>query len=73
MTYARPELLASTEWLADNMGRPELRILDVRWRPDGSAREVHARGHIPGAAHVDWASDLVEPDEASGVPLLAGP
>lgn len=73
MTYARPELLASPEWLADNMGRPELRILDVRWRPDGSAREVHAREHIPGAAHLDWVSHLVEPDEASGVPLLAGP
>ena len=46
----RPELLASTEWLAENLGRPELRILDVRWRPDGSGRRVHAAGHIPGAA-----------------------
>jgi hypothetical protein len=27
---ARPELLASTEWLADQLGRPEVRILDVR-------------------------------------------
>src|SRR2546425_727297 len=26
--YARPELLASAEWLADNIGRPGLRILD---------------------------------------------
>jgi thiosulfate/3-mercaptopyruvate sulfurtransferase len=73
MTYARPELLASSEWLADNAGRPELRILDVRWRPDGSASEVHAHGHIPGAVHLDWAADLVEPAEEGGPLLLAGP
>lgn len=72
MSYARPELIASTEWLADNMGRPELRILDARWRPDGTAREVHARGHIPGAVSIDWSDDLVERDEA-GAPFLAGP
>ena len=44
---ARPELLASTEWLADQLGRPELRILDVRWRPDGSGRAAHAAGSHP--------------------------
>lgn len=73
MGYARPELLASTDWLADNAGRSDLRILDVRWRPDGSAREVYAKGHIPGAVHIDWAVDLVEPDEEGGSLLLAGP
>jgi thiosulfate/3-mercaptopyruvate sulfurtransferase len=73
MSYARPELLASTEWLADNAGRPDLRVLDVRWRPDGSGREVHAHGHIPGAVHVDWSTDLVEPVEEGGPLLLAGP
>jgi len=36
--YARPELLASTDWLAENLGRSELRVVDVRWRPDGSGR-----------------------------------
>ncbi len=71
--YARPELLASTEWLADNLGRPELRILDVRWRPDGTGPDVHARGHIPGAAHLDWSAELVETDEDAGGILLAGP
>ena len=73
MSYARPELLASTQWLADNLGRPELRILDVRWRPDGTANEAHAHGHIPGAVHLDWVADLLEPDEAGGASLLAGP
>ena len=35
---ARPELIATPEWLAENLGRPDLRVLDVRWRPDGTAR-----------------------------------
>ena len=46
---ARPELLATTEWLAEQLGRPGVRVLDARWRPDGSAAAVHATGHIPGA------------------------
>ena len=25
--FARPELLASTEWLADELGRPDVRIV----------------------------------------------
>ena len=57
---ARPELLASTDWLADQLGRPEVRILDVRWRPDGSGHQVWAAGHIPGAVFVDWRTDLTD-------------
>ena len=57
---SRPELLASTDWLADQLGRPEVRILDVRWRPDGSGHQVWAAGHIPGAVFVDWRTDLTD-------------
>ncbi len=71
--YPRPELLASVDWLAEHLGRPEVRVLDVRWRPDGTGRAVHAAGHIPGAAYVDWATELVEPDEENGLFLLAAP
>ena len=71
--YARPELLASPEWLADGLGRSELRVLDVRWRPDGTGRDVHARRHIPGAAYLDWASELVETEDQTSATLLAGP
>jgi thiosulfate/3-mercaptopyruvate sulfurtransferase len=69
----RPELLASTEWLADNLQRPEVRIVDVRWRPDGTGRQVHAAGHIPRATHVDWSTELVEADDHETAFLLAGP
>ncbi len=72
---ARPELLASSEWLAEQLGRPDLRILDVRWRPDGTARGIHASGHIPGAAYLDWRAEMIEPDDPDAGPglRLAGP
>jgi thiosulfate/3-mercaptopyruvate sulfurtransferase len=70
---ARPEFLASTEWLAEHVGRPEVRVLDVRWRPDGSGREAWQAGHVPGAVHLDWWADLCERDDTTDALLLAGP
>jgi thiosulfate/3-mercaptopyruvate sulfurtransferase len=70
---SRPELLASADWVADHLGRPEIRVLDVRWRPDGTGRAAYLAGHIPGATHLDWATDLVARDETSQALLLAGP
>ncbi len=71
-TFARPELLASPDWLAEHLSRPGIRILDCRWRTDGSARQLFATGHIPGAVFLDWHAGLV--DAADMVPLqLAGP
>jgi thiosulfate/3-mercaptopyruvate sulfurtransferase len=73
--FARPELAATPDWLADQLGRPELRILDVRWRPDGTGATAFAAGHIPGAAHVDWREELIEPEGTDAGPglRLAGP
>jgi len=34
---------------------------------------VHATGHVPGAALVDWRTELVEDGEDGGTILLAGP
>jgi len=62
---ARPEILATTDWLAEQLGKPGLRVLDLRWRPDGSAAAVHAMGHIPGAVKVDWRAELTD-DVADG-------
>ena len=71
--YRRPELLATPEWLAENIARPGYQVIDLRWRPDGSGRQVYAAAHIPGATYLDWHLDLAEPDDTSDVPLLAGP
>jgi thiosulfate/3-mercaptopyruvate sulfurtransferase len=74
-TFARPELLASTDWVAAEMNRGEVRILDVRWRPDGSGRQAFENGHIPGAVHVDWRAELTEPavDDEGPSLRIAGP
>lgn len=70
---ARPEILATTEWLGENLGRIGVRLLDLRWRPDGSAPAVHAAGHIPGAALVDWRTELIDDGEGGEAILLASP
>lgn len=62
-SYARPELLASPDWLAEHLGRPGIRAVDCRHRVDGSAHQLYALGHIPGAVFVDWAHELVDGDD----------
>ena len=71
--HVRPELLASPDWLAENLGRPEVRILDVRWRPDGTGRLAFAAGHVPNATYLDWRAAFVDPEDADTVLLLAPP
>ena len=71
--HARPELLASPDWLAENLGRPEVRILDVRWRPDGAGRVVFSEGHVPGAMYLDWREALTDHDAPDGSLHLAPP
>jgi len=71
--FSRPELLVSSEWLAEHLERPEIRVVDVRWRPDGSGPSLHGVGHIPGAVYLDWASELVDAEDEAGLFLLAGP
>ena len=67
---ARPELLATPEWIDDQLSHGDLRILDVRWRPDGTASQVFDGGHVPGAVHLDWRAELnQEPGEDEGPAL----
>src|SRR5674476_689087 len=47
--------------------RPEVRILDVRWRPDGTGRLAFAAGHIPNATYLDWHAAFVDPEDADRV------
>ncbi|MGZ6270453.1 MAG: sulfurtransferase [Candidatus Limnocylindrales bacterium] len=71
-SFARPELLADPDWLAEHLGRQGVRVVDCRFRVDGSARQLHAAGHIPGAVFLDWTSELV--DREAPLPFqLAGP
>lgn len=72
--FARPELLASTDWLADELGRPDVRIVDCRWRPDGTGAAVFDAGHLPGASYLDWRTELNDPpSEETGHALRLAP
>lgn len=62
-----------TGWLAEHLGDSNLRIVDMRWRADGSGREVHKAGHIPGAIYLDWQRDLNWTDERGVRDLLLPP
>ncbi|MDN5701323.1 MAG: sulfurtransferase, partial [Kocuria sp.] len=55
--YAHPERLVSTQWVADNIGKPGVVVVE-------SDEDVllYETGHIPGSVKVDWHTDLNEPD-----------
>jgi thiosulfate/3-mercaptopyruvate sulfurtransferase len=58
------EKLVSTEWLADNLGAPDLVVLDASAHlPDAGRDPVadFAAGHIPGARYLDLAT-FTDPD-----------
>lgn len=54
--YAHPEVLVSTDWLAENLNAPGLAIVE-------SDEDVllYETGHIPGAVKIDWHTDLNDP------------
>jgi thiosulfate/3-mercaptopyruvate sulfurtransferase len=51
--YAHPEVLVSTDWVADHLHDPEVRIIESNEDP-----LLYTSGHIPGAVEVDWTTDL---------------
>ncbi|MDT9013113.1 3-mercaptopyruvate sulfurtransferase [Novosphingobium sp. APW14] len=54
--------LVTTEWLANEMGASDLRIVDASWHLPAAGRnglEEYLAGHIPGAVFMDLA-DLVD-------------
>ena len=51
-----PKTLVSTDWLADHLKDPDLRVLDASWyMPDAGrdAKEEYSAAHIPGARFFD--------------------
>ncbi len=51
--YAKPDVLVSTEWLAQNLHNTNIRIIESNEDP-----LLYPSGHIPGAVEVDWTRDL---------------
>jgi thiosulfate/3-mercaptopyruvate sulfurtransferase len=68
--YARPEILVETDWLADHLDDPKVRIFDctTHLRPDPdkvftveSGLADYQAGHIPGAGYLDLQGELSDP------------
>ena len=51
--YANPDSLVSSEWLAEHLQDPNIRIVE-----SNEDILLYDTGHIPGAVKIDWTSDL---------------
>ena len=51
--YAHPEVLVSTEWVANHLNDPSIRLVE-----SNEDQLLYPSGHIPGAVQVDWTHDL---------------
>ncbi len=56
MSYAHPEYLVETDWVAEHLNDANVRIIESDEDP-----LLYAVGHIPGAVQVDWFSTLQHP------------
>jgi thiosulfate/3-mercaptopyruvate sulfurtransferase len=54
-TYARPDTIVSTEWVAEHLTDPRVRVVEVD--VDTSA---YQQGHIPGAMGWNWNTQLCD-------------
>src|SRR4030088_3109805 len=54
--YANPAALVSTQWVADHLNDPKVRLIEVD--VDTSA---YGQGHIQGAVGVNWTTQLGDP------------
>ncbi len=65
--WAHPELVVETDWLAQHLNDPDLRIVDCRhYATPGDPRDgqtAYNEGHIPGAVYCNYARDLTRPGE----------
>jgi thiosulfate/3-mercaptopyruvate sulfurtransferase len=51
--YTHPEVLVSADWVEQHLNDPSVRLIE-----SNEDTLLYASGHIPGAVHVDWTSDL---------------
>ena len=55
-TYAHPEYLVETDWIAKHLDDPTVRIIESDEDP-----LLYRMGHVPGAVQVDWFTTLQHP------------
>ena len=68
MTSIFPEGLVSTEWLADQLITPTIKILDCTWHHPSTnldGRTQYRGRHLPGSVHFD-IDQVADRTKASG-------
>ena len=83
MTFVNPQYLVETDWLAEHLDDPDLRIIDCTQYLPGygdnvaittvSGRENYEQGHIPGAAYVDLLGELTDRTVQGSTPRCRRP
>ncbi|MDP2698196.1 3-mercaptopyruvate sulfurtransferase [Thalassospira sp.] len=71
MTYSNPDALVSTQWLADHLDAPDIRVIDASWYMPGQdkdARTLYHAQHIPGAVFFDI--DDIAADDSAPLPHM---
>ncbi len=61
--YAHPEVLVSTDWIAENTNNPSVRIVEV-----DVDTKAYDEGHIPGAVGWAWNTQLCDTVQRDIVP-----
>jgi 3-mercaptopyruvate sulfurtransferase SseA len=51
--YAHPEVLVSTDWVAQHLDDPKVRLVE-----SNEDLLLYDTGHIPGAVFADWRHDF---------------
>lgn len=54
--YAHPEVLVSTDWVAQHLDDPTVKIVEI-----DVDTQAYAAGHIPGAIGFNWETQLQDP------------
>ena len=73
MGQNRDQFLVETDWLAEHLNDPDIRVVDMRGyvrtvdlgngKQEATyvgAREAYELGHIPNAVYIDWTRDIVD-------------
>jgi thiosulfate/3-mercaptopyruvate sulfurtransferase len=74
-TSILPDSLVTTEWLAEHLDSPSLRVVDMRGYVNAielgggkhdavyvGALDEYDAGHVPGSVYVDWTEDIIDPN-----------
>jgi thiosulfate/3-mercaptopyruvate sulfurtransferase len=55
-TYAHPEILVETSWVAEHLQDPDVRVVE-----SDEDYLLYETGHVPGAVKIDWFTTLQHP------------